>query len=88
MTNLRKASASTTITNFNLTFSQKRAAPTVTLYSTDDGASGVIYDSSGAANRAASADDISERGCRIRLTSVLSGANNLEVQFEAEADLL
>ncbi|REJ63339.1 MAG: hypothetical protein DWQ21_03635 [Bacteroidetes bacterium] len=88
MTNLRKASTSTTITNFNLEFSQKRAAPTVTLYSTDDGAAGQIYDSSGATNRAASADDISERGCRLRLTSVLSGANNLEVQFEAEADLL
>ena len=88
MVNLRKASASTTITNFNLEFSHKRAAPSVTLYSTDDGASGVIYDSSGGANRAASASDISESRCRIRLTSVLSGANNLEVQFEAGADLL
>ena len=87
MVNLRKASASTTITNFNLEFSHKRAAPSVTLYSTDDGASGVLYDSTGGANRAASASDISERGCRIRLTSVLSGANNLEVQFEAGADL-
>ena len=88
MINLRKASTSSTVTNFNLEFSQKREAPTVTLYSTDNGAAGQIYDSSGATNRTASADDISERGCRLILSSALSGSNNLKVQFEAEADLL
>ena len=86
--NVRKANTTTSITNLEIHFcAPKRAAPSVVIYSPDDGASGQIYDSTSGSNRAAAGEDIGDKGCRIGVTSSFSGDKNLQAHYTAGADL-
>lgn len=75
------ATANTNLWSFSYK-TRKRATPTVTLYSSNDGASANVYDLSGAANAAASAGNIGDYGCDI----VVNATANHYYTFQFAAD--
>jgi hypothetical protein len=67
---------------------QKRTAPTVVPYSTNTGASGVVYDAQGGLDRIpAQLDDVGDRAFRVGLSTSAAGGQSFYLHYTADASM-